>query len=504
MAEPTTFPEEHVVEPQVYQRVSGFALAGIIVASTFTLIMLVAAVWSLIEKTPLLLPVGVQMIPAVSGVLCGMGLWLISRSEGTLAGRKMALTGLLLSVFVGLGYTAYYSAAYFVVRQKAEKFNEEWFQKVENGKFWHAFIDTLEPEIRRNLNPDNTENMKARFNLRQTRSQTMEEKGRFDMFMEHPMIRFLRQGGPTVQITPLGTRDLDYKDGAYRVERTWRVTTQEGTVEMTIPVIGRNSPKREFEGRQWQIVWAEVSVAKAKETSQLANNVSQLRKPAQAFLVDWGKKLVEGDLEGAFLDTREVAERGKIQAEYRARMAAAGLAMGTLPGAAVLAGVAVLEPETSRQAFLPEYRATFTQGDRNGFLESKDLQGDDPTWRTIGLYAARSMFGKPMEGVPVFQRLAAENTSALHVWKLERDRLVMPIDGKLGFFFGNVPRVLLSVTFILETDPGDPDPARKPSWRVARVELQQASDPARGMLGGGPPPGVSRAGGPPPGAPMKK
>src|SRR5881275_2720506 len=44
MADPTTFPEEHVGEPLVYRRVSGFAIAAVIVAACYAFLVLAACI----------------------------------------------------------------------------------------------------------------------------------------------------------------------------------------------------------------------------------------------------------------------------------------------------------------------------------------------------------------------------------------------------------------------------------------------------------------------------
>src|SRR5436309_14018166 len=69
MADPTTFPEEHVREPLVYRRISGFAIAGLIVASCYGLIVVVACISGLSKGMPVLLSPWLQVLAVVGAGL---------------------------------------------------------------------------------------------------------------------------------------------------------------------------------------------------------------------------------------------------------------------------------------------------------------------------------------------------------------------------------------------------------------------------------------------------
>src|SRR5947208_10532966 len=154
MADSTTFPEEHVVEPLVYRRVSGFAIAAIIVACCYGLIVLIACVSGLSKGTPVLLAPWLQAVSVLGTLLALAALVHIRRSEGTVAGGKLAFWSLLLSVFFGLGYAAYYVATYFAIRQQADNFTQSWFKKLEEGKINQAFLQGQNPATRQHVNPD--------------------------------------------------------------------------------------------------------------------------------------------------------------------------------------------------------------------------------------------------------------------------------------------------------------------------------------------------------------
>src|SRR5712692_10124582 len=163
MADSTTFPEEHVVEPLVYRRVSGFAIAAIIVACCYGLIVLFACVSGLSKGTPVLLSPWLQAVSVLGTFLGLAALVHIRRSEGTVAGGKLAVWSLLLSVFFGLSYAAYYVATYFAIRQQADNFTQRWFKRLEEGKINHAFLDTQDPAVRLRINAEDEEAIDSRF-----------------------------------------------------------------------------------------------------------------------------------------------------------------------------------------------------------------------------------------------------------------------------------------------------------------------------------------------------
>src|SRR5690349_11341761 len=157
----SAFPAEHIAPPPVYRRVSGFAIASLILGGLFALVLLIMVAWGLRDQSPVLLPAYLQAVPVVGIGLALTGLILIGRSEGTLSGRKLATWGLGICALTALGYWAYYAALSFAVGDQAETFARNWFQKImasgdDPVQLNSAFLDTQEPAQRQRINPSNT------------------------------------------------------------------------------------------------------------------------------------------------------------------------------------------------------------------------------------------------------------------------------------------------------------------------------------------------------------
>src|SRR5262249_22850490 len=166
-------------------------------------------------------------LPAVGAILSLTAILLIGRSEGTLAGVRLAQWGWWLSVVFGLGYAAYYGATRFAVCLKAENFSRVWFDKLTQGKVNDAFVDTLDPALRQSISREDERALEQRFN----QPGGTGPKGQLSSFRESDIVRVLQQAGAQAQIEPLGVREWDYKAGAYKVKRVYRIRTEEGVFD---------------------------------------------------------------------------------------------------------------------------------------------------------------------------------------------------------------------------------------------------------------------------------
>ncbi|HEV8061088.1 MAG TPA: hypothetical protein VGP68_14505, partial [Gemmataceae bacterium] len=140
MAESTAFPKPREANDAGYRRVSGFAIAGLVVGILFVLFLLVQAIVGMMAHTTVLLPLWFEFIAVLGVALSLIGARSIRRADGTLAGMRIAQCGLWISLVTGLAYGAYYGATYLAVRQQADAFTEEWFDKIRKGKVNEAFL----------------------------------------------------------------------------------------------------------------------------------------------------------------------------------------------------------------------------------------------------------------------------------------------------------------------------------------------------------------------------
>ncbi len=90
MAETTTFPKPREANDSGYRRISGFAIAGLVVGIFFVLFLLVQAVMGLMAHATILLPLWFEFIAVLGVALSLIGARSIRRADGALAGMRIA------------------------------------------------------------------------------------------------------------------------------------------------------------------------------------------------------------------------------------------------------------------------------------------------------------------------------------------------------------------------------------------------------------------------------
>src|SRR5436309_530987 len=119
MSDPTTRPSpmpsslaEEAAKPSVYRPLSLLALVAIGIGGLYAAVVVLGGLVAFFRGDPLLLPWWTFPFPIAGAGLSFAALKRIQRSEGTLAGEKLARWGLLLSALVGLGYMTYLATTY--------------------------------------------------------------------------------------------------------------------------------------------------------------------------------------------------------------------------------------------------------------------------------------------------------------------------------------------------------------------------------------------------------
>jgi hypothetical protein len=501
MTEMKQFPEQSSEELVFYRRVSGFAIAGFAAGAIFAVYLLVQAAVSLRSSAPLLVHPAMQAIPAVGIILSLIGLLLIGRSEGTLAGRGLAIWGAGLSLVFGLGYLAYYGTTYYVTGQQADAFVTRCFkEKLAQGKLYHAFLDTQHPAIRKRTNPDNTAEMETRFNspVRPAGTSPSGSKGFIDIFRDTDFVKAIMQAKGEVSVEPLGVSDWDFKTDAYKVQRLYRITTPAVAYEVLITALGLESSKHEFEGREWQIVFPESKVRKTTLTETGAR-VQQLEQESTKFAREWMLKVLGGQLFGAFLETQPAGERESLQTA-----GAAGLLGGILassmptqmggPAAGILRVSAGTDFELARTLYLRKYADLFH---RMEIVNSQGLSAGDPKGREIVLDALRELFSAP-GGPPRVGALDVGADTSRKSWEIDAEhRLNLPhslkfLVGPRDFRFGQGQAYACEAIITILSGPGALESSSEPKWTVAGIDLVKVEEAlipgaTRGPTPSGPP-----------------
>jgi hypothetical protein len=491
MAEPSTFPEEHVTPPVVYRRISGLAIASLTVALLFALCLLLGAITGFRDHSPLLLPVWLQMLPVIAAVLALAALYLIRHSEGTLAGARMAGWGWWLAVILGLGYWAYYGATYLAVVQQAETFTLAWLEKMANRKFPAALLDTQEPATRLKINPEDVQRINTSFGrIAQLLNRESVPVRASDVLRNMDVGRILNQGGPESKIAPLGVFDWEYKEGTYTVRRLYQITTREGEWRAKVTVRGMESRTNEFPGRQWYVVANETALATegnmAPKLSAEGEKVGELSRQAANFIQSWHAKLVDRKLAEAYLDTRPPGERAELRAGYErglvlAAFIAAPALVGPVPEVVLLRATMPLDSELGCELYLNGYFDAFT---RRALLHAEDFYVEDQALQPLVIRGINRLLGSREEGPPCVGTTGA-GTSSRYPWNYDEHTGRFQISYEVKLAFPPVPGSLSPyvglVVITLLGEPASTDSQQQPTWQVLRVDLVGA-----GEMGSGP------------------
>jgi hypothetical protein len=482
-----SFPTEHLAPPTAYQRISGFAIAAFMVGILFALILLIMLAWGLRDQAPVMLPAYLQAIPVIGIGLALTALVLISRSEGTLSGRRLANWGLGISLLTALSYWAYYGATAFAVSDQAESFARNWFKKImasatDPVELNAAFLDTQEPAARQKINPRNTQEINLRFLRALPPAAGAQDRGPLPAFREKDIVRQIRQGGENCKFVSKGVKDWSFQSGGYRVELLFQLTTDDAVSDLVVALHGVESKTREFEGRGWYILYGSTFVTRPPTLTPLGSKVRALRKQSEEFLKGWGEKLGLGMLALSYADTQDIRERQNIARTFSLQVALFGLSgMGGpyLP---------IINMEAAREWHRHKYAALY---EKLGLVKKDRFGFDEESSRDAVLAGVRRLLGSAEPG-PLFFQIRPANDSAVNPWRYDEktQKLRLPHDCKLGFFTPDgAHQFEVDTVITVESDAGPIDPGRKPNWRITELELIDARDRAAAGIGGpgGPP-----------------
>jgi hypothetical protein len=463
------------------QKLSLLALGSFLIVAPFTLFLVVLAVASFRNQTPLILPVWLQAVPVSGAILAIVSLVLIRKSEGILAGRRLAIAVLWDCTLMCLAYWAYYSATYLAIRQQSDDFVQKWIQKIATGKPIVSFLDTLPPNDRRGIDPDKTEAIEIRFGLS---GATPVQRSSLDTFRENELVRLANGSGAGIRVSPLGVRKWQYDKGVYKVIRSYQVAVPEATITADIETDGSVSQTNEFSGRQWELKLPAAESITGMEITERGRNLRALVQEAARVVDEWWKYLGRRDFLNAYLTTKDMAARPRLRAEYLSYLLMSGMSAGTAPAIA-MPGVCMARwmPALNDRlacSLLPEFYEDFS---RARIFDTRLLRADDQQMTDIILGNVRYLTGSTSESQFSVPDPMTGKLSSRQRWKIADGKITLPIDALIGF-----GRAGLSVSgigthalvFLEGPDRLDaPGPADLSEWRITGVELLRGVNLAR-------------------------
>src|SRR5262249_14879252 len=137
-------------EAHEYRPVSGWAIASLLVAGVYTLIVGVGGGIALFTFSPYLLPMWTLLLPAVGLGLSLYAQFTIRQSEGTRTGAGLARTSWWVCLLLSVIYLSFYGATATAIRLQADNSVRDWFELARAGKINEAFLRTIRPEQRLN------------------------------------------------------------------------------------------------------------------------------------------------------------------------------------------------------------------------------------------------------------------------------------------------------------------------------------------------------------------
>jgi hypothetical protein len=267
---------------QVYRPISGAAIASLILAILFGLIVVANGTVGMMQGVPFMLSPWLFLLPSAGTVLAIVAGRQIRRSEGTRAGQPLASWGLWLSVLFGLGYGAYAVGTDFAIRHQVENFlvNSEdgFFAKLKKPDGLNAaFLLTQPPDSRRNLSDRDEQRleMKFRANLR--------------MFRDLFVVRAIHQGAADTEVVPISVSDLKWDQGGYSLEVAVRVATPE--MRMLFFLIVRSQEGPGAGSDKWYVDMTHSRQGPPEEMTDLGRKMMAFRLQSHVFATQWFQKI---------------------------------------------------------------------------------------------------------------------------------------------------------------------------------------------------------------------
>jgi hypothetical protein len=212
-------PEIHITDPQdaevaAYHALAGQAVLGLIFALLAPLALVDPMLWS---------------IPAAGVFLSGWAIRRIKNHAPELAGRKMALAGLTLSLLFAAAVPADWFAYRRMVGNEARQFAALWFKYLNRDDPQKAHQLTLAPQWRRPSDNSLWDFYRGAPRLRE----------QLESYVKMPLVRTLLALGPRAEVRFYQTAGQARQNDNDLVEQLYAVTYEEGSERKSFFVLVR-------------------------------------------------------------------------------------------------------------------------------------------------------------------------------------------------------------------------------------------------------------------------
>lgn len=267
-----------------YRPLALLALAGFGVSCLFGIVVVASTLIAIAQGAAFFFPGWVLLIAVLGSVLSWCGLNEIRNSEGTKAGRKLAVCGLWISLVTGSGYFAYSYFTGVALAQQALAF----FTQVDEGSgfFVHlqaaakdkialnrAFLLTR-PAQERDVRADDDAKLIRKFD----KPGFENSPGELSRFRTHILVQTMLQAGDKAVIEPIGVQEWSFEKHSYQVAYLFRLKTPEVVTDI---ILTARSTEAETEGqnRQWFVDMTKIRQP-SFEMTDLGKGLKVLREHA--------------------------------------------------------------------------------------------------------------------------------------------------------------------------------------------------------------------------------
>jgi hypothetical protein len=301
VAELTPIPAAQRPAEPGYQPLSGYAVAAVIVAGLFALLLVQQVVVGLLyRQTPLtygLLPLAVGGV-----VLAVIGRTHVRNSEGTRTGGRLANAAWWVCVLGGAGFAAFLLANDLVLRKESQRPADGFFEALKRGREHEAFERyVLAPESRGRADPDSPE------------FEAVYTPAGYPVFAAHDLVRAFRGNREASQVEHLGAKDVGTEGGGFKATHLYRVTVAEGVFTVQLKLVAAE-PKGGGKP-QWHIESGQalgITQPSWDYFSQYGRLVGELEQEAEQFGQAWMMELSTGRRPAARLYTGPRADRDRL------------------------------------------------------------------------------------------------------------------------------------------------------------------------------------------------
>lgn len=294
-----TRPLDHSVTEIDYKPISGWAIAALSIASVYVLVVGTIAVTAFYNRQPTL-PTAWLILAVVGWVLAIVARVHIKRSEGTRTGLRQATVAWWMCVLGGAGFFAYILASKLALEQQALKAANDWFDllkqsKNDSAKLNEAFLLTIEPTKRQDVDPSNLNELDARFGA-----------GPLPGFRNSDLVRLFERNGNDVEAIPLGVSSWQQIDTGYQIDYSFQLRSPEGMASLTLVLFG--SEGKNFDGRQWHFVMPQGGMTIQSRTTY-GRLLAHLQDEAREFAMVWIQSYAGRQSADYYFMTLPIAQR---------------------------------------------------------------------------------------------------------------------------------------------------------------------------------------------------